>query len=196
MEIYINVKKENIILPSPVSFNKTNINGVYEVLRAQKIDNRGFFMKILDLRNFTEWGNRHVEQINFTYTKERGTVRGLHFQVSPNEEAKLVTCICGRVTDIVLDLRKGSSTFGDFAIVELNSESQNSILIPEGCAHGLQTMTDNVKMLYAHSAPYVKSDERTIYPLDPDLAIEWPMPIQSISDKDKNGQSFRNFKLK
>lgn len=178
-----------------VSFNETSINGLYEVKRELNADNRGYFMKILDFQMFPEWGDRQVEQINLTYTKKRGTIRGMHYQVSPNEEAKMVTCIYGRVADVVLDLRKDSSTFGDFAVVELDSKIQNSILVPEGCAHGLQTLTDNVKMLYAHSAPYVKSSERTIYPLDPDLEINWPIPAQFISDKDRNGQSFKNFKL-
>lgn len=172
-----------------VNFRETDIKGIYEIARRPNADFRGFFMKVLDFQVFTPWGNRKVEQINLTYTKESGTIRGLHYQVVPNEEAKLVTCIYGQVTDIVVDLRRNSPTFGKYVSIELNSETQNSVLIPEGCAHGLQTMTNDVKMLYAHSAPYVRASERTIYPLDKDLAIKWPMQISYISDKDKDGQN-------
>ena len=116
----------------------------------------------------------------------------MHYQMKPFHEAKLVTCINGSVFDVIVDVRPNSKTFGKYFHIELNSRTYNSILIPEGCAHGLQTLTENVTMLYAHSARYNQSSERTINPLDKTLGIQWPLPIYDISDKDKNGETFRS----
>ncbi|HDZ8839491.1 MULTISPECIES: dTDP-4-dehydrorhamnose 3,5-epimerase family protein [Aeromonas] len=130
------------------------------------------------------WG-ACVAQVNLTCTSRCGTVRGLHFQYPPHAEKKLVTCTRGRVWDVIVDIRAGSPTFLMWHAEELSGDNQRSLLIPEGFAHGFQALSDDVEMLYCHSAAYVAAAEGGLDPLDPYLQISWPMPITEISARDR-----------
>lgn len=168
----------------------TSISGAFFLDREPVADHRGAFMRLFGYSELPQWGRRPIKQINKTITSRRGSLRGLHFQISPNEEAKLVTCLKGSVFDVILDCRRASSTYGRVFEVELNSMSNSSVIIPEGCAHGLQTLQDDTEMLYLHSEIYARESERTLSPLDPDLSINWPEEVTDISDKDKTGIQF------
>ncbi len=125
-----------------------------------------------------------VAQINLTVTARRGTVRGLHFQHPPHAEVKLVSCLRGEVWDVAVDLRRGSPTFLQWHAERLSADNGMALLIPEGCAHGLQALTDNVEMLYCHSTVHVAAADAGLNPLDPRLAIAWPLPPESLSARD------------
>ena len=125
----------------------------------------------------------HVRQINHSITRERGTVRGLHYQVPPHAESKLITCIRGKVWDVAVDVRLGSPTFLHWH-AELLEEGAGSVLIPPGFAHGFQALTDDAELIYLHSASYTPSHERGLSIHDPRLAIAWPLPVRNLSERD------------
>lgn len=130
--------------------------------------------------------NLHVSQVNISKTLAAGTVRGLHYQLPPMAECKLIRCLRGRVLDVAVDLRVGSPTFLDWHAVELSAENGNQIFIPEGFAHGFQALEDDTELLYFHTCAWSREHERTLRHDDPALAIEWPLPPRSISGKDRN----------
>lgn len=140
-----------------------------------------------------------IVQINQTHTAKCGTVRGMHFQKPPHAERKLVTCLRGEVWDVAVDLRVGSPTFLQWHAETLSEENQRAIIIPEGFAHGFQTQSDNVAMMYFHSVPYAPKFEAGIPPEDPKLAITWPIPITAISKRDQShhtiGKDFRGISV-
>lgn len=172
--------------------------GLKLVARQQFDDNRGFFSRIFCMDELAQAGwEKPIAQINHTYTARRGMVRGLHYQRPPCEEMKCIICIRGKVWDVALDIRAGSPTFLDWHAEYLSAERHTGILIPEGFAHGFQTLTDDVEMLYCHSAPYSSDAEAGLNAQDPRLAIAWPLTISHMSVKDSNqpmlAESFRDF---
>jgi len=157
-------------------------------------DSRGFLSRIFcfdELKN-SGW-NKHIQQINHTYTKKKGTIRGLHYQEAPFCEMKLINCIRGKILDVAVDLRPDSDTYLKYFTTTLSEENNNAFLIPEGFAHGFQTLTDNVEMIYFHSIKYNKDYERGFHPLDPKIGIKWPEKISEISDRDSNHSYLDNF---
>ena len=167
----------------------TNIKGVYELNVPIIEDQRGSFINIFKENNnfFKEiWGNRKICQINISNTLKKGSIRGLHLQKDPYEEAKLIQCIEGKVWDVALDLRKDSKTFLDFFYLELSPQKNNAIIIPEGCAHGFQALEDNSKLIYIHSNHWIKDAEIGYRWNDPNLKIPWPLKASIISEKDQN----------
>ena len=149
-------------------------------------DSRGTLSRLFCAEELSVLGwEPHIAQVNLTSTSRCGTIRGLHFQFPPHSEKKLVTCIRGRVWDVIVDIRAGSPTFLMWHAEELTDENHRSLLIPEGFAHGFQTLSDDVEMLYCHSAPYVQTAEGGLYPLDPTLQISWPLPITELSVRDQ-----------
>lgn len=130
--------------------------------------------------------SRHIAQINHSQTRQRGSVRGLHFQYSPYAEIKLITCLRGVVFDVAVDIRAGSPTFLQWFGLELSAENGEMILIPEGCAHGFQTLSDDAELLYLHTAPYSPESEGGLHYADPRLGIAWPLPLADISPRDQN----------
>ena len=126
-----------------------------------------------------------IKQINHTFTKKRGTLRGLHYQLPPHSEIKLVSCLRGEIWDVVVDLRRHSSTFLKWHAEVLSAENHRSMLVPEGFAHGFQTLTDDVDMLYFHSTPYAQLAETGVLANDPALGIAWPLPVTDISPRDQ-----------
>jgi len=150
-------------------------------------DNRGFLTRVFCSEEFLLSGwDQSVAQINYTYTKKRGTVRGLHFQIAPYAEKKLVSCLRGKVWDVAVDLRKNSPTFLKWHFEILSENNNKSLMVPEGFAHGFQTLTDDVEMLYLHSEKYHSESEEGLNSNDPTLDISWPENITELSERDKN----------
>jgi dTDP-4-dehydrorhamnose 3,5-epimerase len=125
-----------------------------------------------------------LAQINLTQTQRRGTVRGMHFQHPPHMEIKIVSCLRGKVFDVALDLRQGSPTFLAWHGEVLTPELRNALLIPEGFAHGFQTLSDDCELLYFHTANYCPEAEGGVRADDPGAGIAWPLEVADISDRD------------
>ncbi len=125
-----------------------------------------------------------IAQINHSHTAHRGTVRGMHYQHPPHTEMKLVSCLQGEVWDVAVDLRQGSPSFLQWHAQHLTAENGCALLIPAGFAHGFQALTDHAALLYCHSAAYAAEAEAAIHPLDPRLAIAWPLPVGQLSHRD------------
>ena len=161
------------------------ILGVKVIQLCPIFDNRGSLTRLFCSDELSNIGwTKPVIQINHTFTSKRGTVRGLHYQLPPHQEMKLICCLKGAVLDIAVDVRAGSSTLLQWYGEELSEQNRKLILIPEGVAHGMQTLTDDVEMLYLHSTAFVPSAETGINPLDPSLAIKWDSEITEISARD------------
>ncbi len=164
---------------------ETPLSGLTVISRRRLADERGFLSRLFcqdDLATFGWQGPSR--QINETGTSHRGTVRGLHFQRPPHAEIKLVSCLQGSILDVAVDLREGSPTFLRHFAVELSEENGRSLLIPKGFAHGFQALSDDVRLIYAHSEPYTAEAEGGLNPLDPLLAIDWPLPVERLSARD------------
>jgi len=158
-------------------------------------DSRGDFLKIFNKEDEFENINFEFGQVNFTRTKKAGTIRGMHYQIEPFSEIKVITCLKGAIFDVALDLRKDSETFLKHESVELNEANRLSLIIPKGVAHGFQSLTDNVEMLYLHSAKYSPEHDFGISPIDPLLNIAWPTDISEISERDiAHNRIHKNFK--
>lgn len=163
------------------------IAGVFELVSQPFHDHRGSFLNAFRSKEeaFTQaWGDRTIAQLNISRTKSVGAVRGLHVQGPPHSDAKLVRCLHGRVWDVVVDLRRSSPTFGQWHAVELSPEKANSLLIPEGCAHGYQVLEPSSELLYVHSGDWVPEAETGVCFDDPQLAISWPLTPLGLSDRD------------
>jgi dTDP-4-dehydrorhamnose 3,5-epimerase len=130
-------------------------------------------------------GERRIEQMNHTLTARAGSLRGMHFQHPPHAELKLVTCLRGEVLDVAVDLRQGSPTFLRWHAECLSAENHRALLIPEGFAHGFQTLTDDCELIYLHTAAYHPAAEGAVNAFDPRLAIDWPLPVAEMSDRDR-----------
>jgi dTDP-4-dehydrorhamnose 3,5-epimerase len=149
-------------------------------------DDRGSLTRLFCFQELRSLWPGSILQINHTRTGRRGTVRGFHFQRSPHAERKLVTCLRGEVWDVAVDLRAGSPTFLQWHAETLSEKNRRAMVIPEGFAHGFQTQSDNVEMLYFHSAAYAPEAEGGVSPTDPRLAISWPIAVASISERDQS----------
>lgn len=163
----------------------TAVPGVVEHRRTRISDGRGFLERMFCKDELAAHGwHGEMAQANRTLTANAGTVRGLHYQRGRHAEIKFVTCLSGRVFDVAVDLRGRSDTFGQYACCTLDSEIGNALLIPEGCAHGFQTLTENCEMLYFHSQPYAPDHEGGVNAGDPDIGIDWPLPFADQSTRD------------
>lgn len=172
----------------------TEISGLTTVKRLPSADTRGFFERLVCTSEINAWGNRPIKQINRSTTKRKGVIRGLHLQNEPHSECKLITCLKGKVLDIAVDLRRNSPTFGKSFAIELSETNRISLLIPEGCAHGFQTLTNNVEMLYIHSAAYSALHEDGIDSLDETLRLNWPLECTERSERDEILKKFKQYK--
>jgi dTDP-4-dehydrorhamnose 3,5-epimerase len=169
-----------IFKPSPLA-------GAY-LLDLKKIeDDRGFFARSYCKNEFDEVGlNSRIAQCNVSYNRNKGTLRGMHFQAEPFPEAKVVRCTRGAIWDVIIDLRIGSPTYLKWHGVELNSESHLAFYVPEGFAHGFQTLVDDSEVLYMMSEFYQQEAARGVRWDDPAFAIEWPVPNPSMSQRDRD----------
>lgn len=166
-------------------FQPTSLTGLWIVQRKPVADQRGFFCRFFCAEEFQAAGlKKPIVQINHTHTMKKGAVRGLHYQYPPYTECKIVSCLRGAVLDVAVDIRKGSPTFLCWYGEVLSAANQKSLLIPEGFAHGFQTLTENCELIYLHSVPFYEHSEGAINIADPKIGIVWPMPITDISDRD------------
>jgi dTDP-4-dehydrorhamnose 3,5-epimerase len=168
-------------------FTPTPIPGVVLVQRQRVEDSRGFLARLYCADEFRAAGlTTSPAQVNLTMTLRKGCVRGMHFQRPPHAEAKLVSCIRGDVLDVVVDLRRRSPTFLRWHGERISAANQRSLLIPEGCAHGFQALTDGCELLYLHTTRFEPSAEGAVNAVDPRLGIEWPLDITELSDRDRS----------
>lgn len=163
----------------------TKIAGVELISSMRHTDSRGSFSRWFCQNELAAaLPGQQIVQINHSVSAQQGTVRGMHFQYPPFAEYKLVRCIAGRVFDVALDLRAGSASFMQHISMELSAEQNTMLLLPPGCAHGFQSLTDNAELLYLHSTFYQPDAEGGLRFNDPALKIDWPLPISCVSERD------------
>ncbi len=168
-----------------MTFHSTPLAGSYQVDLEPHADERGWFARYYCATEFAAIGHtKEWVQMNHSVNFKKGTVRGMHYQLPPFSEIKLVRCVSGQVYDVIIDLRLHSSTFLNWFGVELSADNKKMIYIPEGFAHGFQCLTDNCELLYHHSASYTAGAEAGIRYNDPRINIQWPLPVSVISVKD------------
>jgi len=174
-----------------LKFTETKINGVF-LIEIEKIeDDRGFFARTLDKQEFQK--RKLIEnfvQCSISYNKKKGTIRGMHFQLPPYEETKIVSCVRGKIFDVLVDLQKNSSTFKQWESNELSSENHKMLYIPKGIAHGFQTLEDDSGIYYQMSQYHKSEYYKGIRFDDQNFKIKWPLPISAISKNDKNWETF------
>jgi dTDP-4-dehydrorhamnose 3,5-epimerase len=169
------------------TFQSAPLAGMFIVLRKPIEDHRGFFSRFFSADEFCEVGfTKSVVQINHNFTRNKGTVRGLHFQYPPHAEVKIVSCIRGEIFDVAIDIRKNSPTFLQWHSEILTAANQKSLLIPEGFAHGFQTLCDNCELIYLVSSPFHPQSEGALNATDKELGIVWPLKIMELSQRDKS----------
>jgi len=173
-------------------FTETELPGAFFVDLERREDARGFFARVWCAREFAEQGlSAEVVQCNVTQNVKRGTLRGLHYQVAPHQEVKLVRCTRGAIWDVIVDLRPESSTYKQWLGVELTPENGRMIYVPAGFAHGYQTLEPDTEALYQVSAYYTPEAERGVRWNDPAFGITWPDAEGALlSDKDRNWPDF------
>lgn len=163
----------------------TPLAGVRLIQRQRLGDSRGSLERVFCAEELaTVCAGKPIVQINRTVTSRRGTVRGMHFQKPPHAELKIITCVRGEVFDVAVDLRRGSPTFLQWHGEILSAGNVRSIAIPEGFAHGFQTLTDDCEMLYLHTAAYHPESEGALHHKDPRLNIQWPLEVSEVSARD------------
>lgn len=168
-----------------MKFTPTAIAGVWVVEPEPHIDERGFFARLWDPDEFAARGlNPKLAQVSVSYNRLAGTIRGMHWQADPHSEAKLVRVTAGAVWDVALDLRPGSPTFRRWAAEELSAANRRMLYIPEGCAHGFQTLCDGAEVTYHISAAYVPAASRGARHDDPAFGIGWPLTVSVIGERD------------
>jgi dTDP-4-dehydrorhamnose 3,5-epimerase len=167
-------------------FQPTKLEGVYVIETERLEDDRGFFGRTWCRQEFAVRGlNSDLNQVSVSFNRRQGTLRGLHYQEAPHGETKLVRVTRGTIFDVVVDLRPKSPTYKQWIAVELDQENRLSLYIPDGFAHGFETLSDNAEVLYQISTPYVASAARGVRWDDPAFGIPWPIEISVISPRDR-----------
>lgn len=168
-----------------MTFAATEIDGAFVISSRYHRDQRGFFARTYCAREFAGAGlTFDVAQANVAFNDAAGTLRGLHYQLSPHAEAKVVRCTRGRVYDVAVDLRRSSPSYLHHVGVVLDANEGNALYVPEGCAHGYLTLDEGTEVAYLVSAFYAPDAEAGVRWDDPLLNISWPVPLRSISEKD------------
>lgn len=168
-----------------MEFTETALAGVLVVDLAPHGDDRGFFARAFCREEMAAHGvTADVAQANISANRTAGTLRGLHFQRGAAAETKIVRCVRGAIYDVAVDLRAGSPTLGRHVGVELSAANHRALVVPEGCAHGFQTLVDDTEVHYLVSRPYTPGAEGGLRWDDPALAIPWPLALSSLSPKD------------
>lgn len=173
-------------------FEKTRLKGAY-IIKLEKLeDERGFFARSFCKREFEQHGlTVNIAQCNLSFSKKRGTLRGMHYQIKPYEETKLLSCIRGAIYDVIIDIRPDSPFYKKWFSLELNADDYTMIYIPEGFAHGFQTLEDNTTVYYLVSEFYAPEYERGVRWDDPMFDITWPYAVPTvISERDKSYEDF------
>lgn len=173
-------------------FNKTKLKDAY-IIELEKIeDERGFFARTWDEEKFDNLGlNSKIVQCNMSLSKQKGIIRGMHYQLEPHQEAKFIRCTKGAIYDVIIDLRKDSETFKQWLGVELTERNYNMLYVPEGFAHGFQTLEPMTEVFYQVSESYHPESERGVRWDDPMFGISWPIDEKIISKKDMSHPNFK-----
>lgn len=173
-------------MSSRFDFLPTPLAGLMVIHRQLHEDARGLFVRLFCAEEFREIGlSRPIAQINHSVTRQKGAVRGLHFQYAPHAETKIVSCLKGKVFDVAVDLRRGSPTFLRWHGEVLSANNRQALHIPEGFAHGFQTLEEDSELLYLHTDYYDPTAEGALNVNDPRLDIAWPLPIAELSERDR-----------
>jgi dTDP-4-dehydrorhamnose 3,5-epimerase len=174
-----------------MEFRETRLKGAFLVGPTRIEDHRGYFARAFCREEFLAHGlNGNMIQSNVGFSHAKGTLRGLHYQNPPHQEAKFVRCTRGAIYDVMVDLRVDSPTRGQWVAAELTSDNGMMLYVPEGFAHGYQTLVDDTEMTYLTTRPYVAAAATGVRFDDPALAVEWPLPVAVISDADRNWPDF------
>ncbi len=172
-------------------FTETSLAGAYTIELQKKGDDRGFFARVFCCREFEELGLAGVfVQVNNSLSAVKGTLRGMHYQLAPKAETKLVRCIRGAMWDCIIDLRPDSPTFTRWCGAELSADNRRMMYVPKGFAHGFITLTDDVEAFYFVDEFYAPQAERGVRWNDPKFGIDWPVEPVVLSDKDGNHRDF------
>jgi dTDP-4-dehydrorhamnose 3,5-epimerase len=172
-------------MSSRFDIQATPLPGLHVIVRKVLGDSRGYLERMFCMAELKDiFGERSIVQINHTLTQNMGTVRGMHFQHAPHTEMKFVSCLRGSVFDVAVDLRQSSPTFLHWHAELLSADNYKTLAIPEGFAHGFQTLTNDCEMLYLHTAEYAPYAEAGLNPQDAKLAIAWPLPVVEMSPRD------------
>lgn len=174
-----------------MQITETQIPGA-SIIEAERVaDERGFYALAWAKSEFTAHGlNANLAQCNFSYNHRRGTVRGMHWQAPPHAETKLVRCIQGGIYDVIVDLREDSATYRQWVGVELTAENHRALYIPEGCAHGFQTLEDATEVFYMITEYYAPAAARGMRWNDPAINVIWPLAVTVISERDAQYPDF------
>ena len=173
-------------------FKETRLKGAYVIEIEQKKDERGFFARSFCEKEFAAHNIKlQIKQSNISYNAKRGTLRGMHYQIAPYEEAKIVSCIRGTIYDVIIDLRPGSSAYCKWLAIELSAQNYVSFYIPEGFAHGFQALTDDTIVMYQMSEFYYPESSRGVRWNDRSFNIRWPILPCILSDKDANYPDYK-----
>lgn len=167
------------------------VPGVLLVHEQRHQDLRGAFTRVVDLQALSETGTPFsVAQVSYAENRRAGTIRGMHYQVSPHEESKVVWCVRGSAFDVLVDVRPGSATYGRCVSVHLSAEEPNAVVVPPGVAHGYQCLEDDTILAYLIDAPFHGESARTLRWDDPHVAVPWPLPPGPISSRDAEAPSW------
>jgi dTDP-4-dehydrorhamnose 3,5-epimerase len=172
-------------------FTPLDIPGVFAIEAELLRDERGFFARTWSPAEFHAHGlNPLLTEMNISHNSKAGTLRGLHFQIAPDEETKLVRCTRGAIFDVALDLRPASPTFKGYAALELTQENRKALYIPAGCAHGFLTLVDGTEVMYLISPTYAPDQARGYRWNDPAFGIKWPASPTCMSERDRSYPDF------
>ncbi len=174
-------------------FKKTKIEGVFIIEPELKKDSRGYFARIFAKEELKKAGiDFSIVHINKSLSKEKGVIRGMHYQKAPRQEDKIIQCLAGKIFDVALDLRRGSKTYGQWVGQTLDAKNRKMLLVPKGCAHGFQTLEKNCLIEYFVTEYYSSSHELGIRHNDSFFKIKWPIKNAILSEKDRNWPDFIN----
>jgi len=175
-----------------MEFLRTKLPGTFEILIEEKTDERGFFARTWCQKEFESQGLAgKLVQCSLSFSKRKGTLRGMHYQIAPCEETKLVRCTQGAIYDVVLDLRPKSPAFKNWVAVELTAEKRNMVYVPQGCAHGFLTLEDQSEVTYQMSEFQSPESARGVRWDDPAFQIKWPAKVEVISERDRTYPDFQ-----
>jgi dTDP-4-dehydrorhamnose 3,5-epimerase len=175
-----------------MKFTETPLKGAYLIDLEKRGDNRGFFARYFCVNEYEQYKlDNKIVQMNNSLSKDKGTLRGIHYQLPPKAETKILRCIKGAIYDVIVDLRKGSESFGKWFAKELTEDNRTMMYVPKGFGHGFITLTGDVEILYLVTEFYSQENERGIKWNDPFFNIKWPFDPVVISDKDKSHPDFK-----
>jgi dTDP-4-dehydrorhamnose 3,5-epimerase len=176
-----------------MKFTETKLKGAFVVEIEKLSDERGFFARSWCRKEFETHGlASRVVQANVSYNRRRGTMRGMHYQIAPYQESKLIRCTRGAIYDVIIDLRPDSPTYKQWTGVELTADNYTMFFVPQDFAHGFETLTDNTEITYQVSQFYTPGSEKGIRFDDPAFNIQWPLEVAVLSDKDRTWPGFED----